>query len=393
MPKKGQRLPWRLLFVWVGSGIKGANAHDSEEDATKAALDMFRTARLRESELEITIENRDTGEKIHMATNDALTAEIKANVERARSYAVNGAEAGVIADLVAETEGLLKGLKGAGSVKLRNALREELTDALKATPEAEGAEEPAGAIEGDVIPSHVAALIDKGAETALEAITLGAKMAEVAEAVSQIQLAMRKESVHKSGLPDLLAGGKKTRDRAGDIYRRVAAQLNPDDVDRADALKSLQRSVQNKNSDVLVSYLRGLDADKGAGLEEARRYFPDAAAKYLKAKEKETGKKPASLTEAVYALYATNGMELPRKGRTELERERRAQGKELESSTKDDDSKLTPEVRLENYFTTIMGELDKAQKNAAKLNGTQKRKVRNRLTALAARAQELADSI
>ncbi|WP_446038832.1 hypothetical protein [Streptomyces sp. SID1121] len=414
MPKKGQRKPWRLSFVWVESEIKGANAHDFQEDATRAALDMFRTARQRESELEITIENRDTGENFQMTSNDALEAEITANVERVRSYAVNGADAGVIAGLAEETEGLLKQLKGTGSVKLRTALRGELANALKATPEDASADEPAGddadepagddadepaggrkpgAVEGTVIPADVAELIDRGAETALEAINLGVRMAEVAESVSQIQLAMRKKSEHKSGLPDLLAIQKPTRDRAKDIYNRVAAQLSPDDVDKADALDSLKRSVQNKNSDVLVGYLRGLDADKDAGLEEVTRYYPDAAAAYLKAKETETEENPASLTEAVYALYAAQEIELPRKGRTELERERRAQVKELEGGAKDDDSKLTPEARLENYFTTIAAELEKAEKNAAKLNGTQKRKVRTHLQKLADRALALKETI
>ncbi|MFE1959238.1 hypothetical protein [Streptomyces sp. NPDC059479] len=384
-----------------------ATGPKKEARPKKSALGMFATASLRGSELEITIENRDTGEKVQMTANDALTAEIKANIERAQSLAQGGQE-DALKELVGETEGLLKSLKGTGSVKLRATLRDELTEALKAKgAEVPDADEPAGetsadesqgdekpgVVEGTVIPADVAELIDRGAETALEAINLGVKMAEVAESVSQIQLAMRKKSTHKSGLPDLLANQKPTRDRAKDIYYRVAAQLSPEDVDKADALDSLKRSVQNKNSDVLVGYLRGLDADKEAGLEEVARYYPDAAAAYLKAKESETEESPASLTEAVYDLYAAQDIALPRKGRTELERERRAQAKELEGGAKDDDSKLTPEVRLENYFATIGAELDKAERNAAKLTGPQKRKIRTRLKALATRAQELAEQI
>ncbi|MEV8106389.1 hypothetical protein [Streptomyces sp. NPDC088135] len=411
MPKKGQRKPWRLSFVWVDSDIKGANAHDDEQGATRAALDMFRTARQRESELEITIENRDTGENFQMTTNDALTAEIKANVERVRAYAVNGADAGVIAELVAETETHLKALRGTGSVKLRTGLREELEDALKATPEAEGAEgsagnadadEPVGPggeveapgnapLEGNIITPEMEALIARGTEAALEGINLGVKMREIGKTVFQIMLAMRKDSDYK-GLPDLNAGAKATRDRAKIIYDRVSAALAVDDVDRADALDELKRSVQNKRSDVLVEYLRGLDADKDAGLEEVTRYYPDAAAAYLKAKEKETEENPASLTEAVYELYAAQDIDLPRKGRTEIERERRAAAKELEGGTPDE-SKLTPEARLENYFTTITAELEKAEKNAAKLNGTQKRKVRTHLQKLADRALALKETI
>ncbi|WP_405398449.1 hypothetical protein [Streptomyces microflavus] len=425
MPKKGQRKPWRLSFVWVDSDIKGANAHDDEEGAKRAALDMFRTARQRESELEITIENRDTGEKFQMTTNDALTAEIKANVERVRSYAVNGADAGVIAELVAETEVHLKALRGTGSVKLRNGLREELEDALKATPEAESADEPAGDgdaggpgegagevaprttgdVDGDeddddeddegdgeplVIPADVAALISEASAHVSSAVNLGVEAQKIAERVSELQLTMRKKTPHKAGVPDLIAHQKYTRNTAALVYAEVADQISDTDVDKADILKSLKRSVRNKNSDVLVGYLRGLDGDKDAGLTEAQTYYPEAAAAYLKAKEKETAERPASLTEAVYALYASKGIELPRKGRTEVEREKRAAAKALAAG---DDSKLTPEARLENYFTTIKGELDKAEKNAAKLTGTQKRKVRNRLTQLAKRAQELADSI
>ncbi|WP_411144981.1 hypothetical protein [Streptomyces sp. x-80] len=374
--------------------LVAAMAADEKQEAAP-------NARRRKAELEITVENQNTREKAHMTANDAITAEVKANVERVRSHIADGADADAVAELVMVTEGLLKDLKGTGSVKLRSTLRGELTDALKVMgPEAADAEEPAGDVEkpgstplfeGTIITPEMEALVAKGAEAALEGISLGVKMREIGKTVFQIMLAMRKESEYKE-LPDLNAGAKATRDRAKMIYNRVSDALAVDDVDRADALDELKRSVQNKRSDVLVEYLRGLDVDKEAGLEEVTRYYPEAAAAYLKAKEKETEENPASLTEAVYELYAARDIELPRKGRTEIERERRAAAKELEGG-KADESKLTPEARLENYFTTIQGELDKAEKNAAKLNGTQKRKVRNRLKALAARAQELSEQI
>ncbi|MFF3557312.1 hypothetical protein ACFYXL_28345 [Streptomyces tsukubensis] len=426
MPKKGQRLPWRLSFLWVGSGIKGANAHSSEEDAEKAALDMFRTAQARESELEITIENRDTGEKVQMTANDALTVEIKANIERARVHAVNGADAGVIAELVEETEGLLKSLKGAGSVKLRTALRDELTEALKAEPKVEDADEPDadGDADGDadepdadadssgevspresdedededededgeplVIPADVAALITEASAHVSAAVNLGVEAQKIAVKVSELQLTMRKKTPNKYGIPDLIAFQKYTRNTAALVYAEVAEQITDDDVEKEGILKSLKRSVRNKNSDVLVGYLKGLDADTDAGLQELQTYYPDAATAYLEAKKSETEENPASLTEAVYALYESKGISLPRKGRTEIERERRAANKALETG---DDSKLTPEARLENYFATIKAELDKAEKNAAKLTGHQKRKIRTRLNELAKRAEELAKSI
>ncbi|MER5629598.1 hypothetical protein [Streptomyces nitrosporeus] len=425
MPKKGQRLPWRLSFVWVGSGVKGANPHSDEEGARRAALDMFETARRRESELEITIENRDTGEKYEMTANEATKEAVNANVERIRSMVANGGDEGAIAEIVEETEGLLKEIKGKGSVALRNELRDALKVALQpqlpadepAGDEPQGDAETEGATgadvatkdagdaddedddddEGDgeplVIPADVAALISEASAHVSAAVNLGVEAQKIAEKVSELQLTMRKKTPHKSGLPDLIAIQKYTRNHAGLIYKDVAGQITDEDVDKTDILKSLKRAVRNKNSDTLVGYLRGLDADKDAGLKEVQTYYPEAAAAYLKAKEKETEESPASLTEAVYTLYASKGIELPRKGRTELERERRAALKAAQTQGGADDSRLTPEVRLENYLTTIAAELDKAEKNAGKLTGHQKRKVRNRLNELAKRAEALANAI
>ncbi|MEU3448516.1 hypothetical protein AB0H29_15010 [Streptomyces thermolilacinus] len=422
MPKKGQRQPWRLSFVWVESGIKGARPHSTEEEALREARDMFGTARQRESDLEITIENRDTGETYEMTANDATKDEVNGNLERIRAMVANGGDESTIAEIVEETEGLLKALKGKGSVALRTELRDALKVALQpqlpadeptgdepqGNAETEGvtgaevATQDAGDAddedddddEGDgealVIPADVAALISEASGHISAAVNLGVEAQKIAERVSALQLTMRKKTPHKCGLPDLIAHQKYTRNTAGLVYKDVANQIADDDVDKTDILKSLKRSVRNKNSDTLVGYLRGLDADKDAGLKEVETYYPEAAAAYLKAKETETEENPASLTEAVYSLYASKGITLPRKGRTELEREKRAAAKALAAG---DDSKLTPEARLENYFTTIKAELDKAEKNAAKLNGHQKRKVRTRLNELAKRAEALAKSL
>ncbi|MDN3259590.1 hypothetical protein QWJ26_07130 [Streptomyces sp. CSDS2] len=399
---------------------------------------MFEAARRRGSELEITIENRDTGEKYEMTANDAIKDTVNGNLERIRAMVANAGDETTIAEIVEETERLLQEIKGRGSVALRNELREALKVALQpqlptdaapsgeepnadaapsgqepnadAAPSGEGAEgaEGAGEVsprgngeaddedddEGDgeplVIPADVAALITEASAHVSAAVNLGVEAQKIAEHVSQLQLTMRKKTPHKAGVPDLIAHQKYTRNTAALVYKEVADQITDEDVDKVDILKSLKRAVRNKNSDVLVGYLRGLDADKEEGFKEVQTYYPEAAAAYLKAKENETEEKPASLTEAVYSLYASKGIELPRKGRTELERERRAAAKALAAG---DDSKLTPEARLENYFTTIKAELDKAEKNAAKLNGHQKRKVRKRLNELAKRAEALAASI
>ncbi|MCZ0980140.1 hypothetical protein O1L60_17375 [Streptomyces diastatochromogenes] len=398
MPKKGQRLPWRLSFVWVGNGIKAAHPHSDEEGARRAALDMFETARRRESELQITIENRDTGEKYEMTANDAIKDTVNANLERIRVMVANGGDESGIAEIVEETEGLLKEIKGKGSVALRNELRDALKVALQ--PQLPADDEPAGdepqgdteaegdkgaevatrdAEDGDdedddeddegdgeplVIPADVAALITEASAHVSSAVNLGVEAQKIAEKVSVIQLTMRKKTLNKFGIPDLPAIQKYTRNHAGLVYVEVAEQISDDDVDKADILKSLKRAVRNKNSDTLVGYLRALDADKEAGLKEAETYYPEAAAAYLKAKEKETDESPASIAEAVYALYASKGIDLPRKGRTEVERERRAALRAAQGSGADD-SRLTPEVRLENYLTTIAGSWTRRRRTRA----------------------------
>src|SRR5690606_18802801 len=78
------------------------------------------------------------------------------------------------------------------------------------------------------------------------------------------------------------------------------------------AHNSLVRATQNKMSDVLVDWLRSFDGpDRAESLAVARELFGDRL---------DGIKEDASITEAVYALYAEKGVELPRYGRTELAR-------------------------------------------------------------------------
>ncbi|MFF4495521.1 hypothetical protein [Streptomyces sp. NPDC001546] len=334
-----------------------------------------------------------------MTANEALTREINANIEKARQYA-SGGYTDLLSALVAETEDLIKGLKGAGAPKLREELTAELAEAAAATgAEGDGEEESGelvqtsdeGAVSGLVIPPDVQALVDEGTEVGLQGVKLGVEMGNVGERVAQIQLSMRLMSTFND-LPDLLVKDRETQLRAALIFKQVEAQIKPEEVEKGDALKSLKKAVRNKNTDVLVGWLRALDGNKEAGLKEAERLFPDAAAAYLKAKGEETEESPASLTEAVYALYESKGIELPRKGRTELERERKQQAKALASG---DDSKLTPNQRLTNYVTAITANVEKAEKNAERLtlSGPQKRKAKNDLQKLIDRLTAIKEGI
>lgn len=370
-------------------------------------------------------QNQGIGERGRMTANDELKTRIEANIERIRDLSQGGAsalgdeEAGAREALVNETQALIYQVKGRGSVQLRSDLQGDLFAALKAPepivieggevnivvleggdpqvdedePEDQDDEEGDGEEGGPlVIPAEVAALIEEASGYVKEAVSLGVQAQSYAEHIAGLQLAMRKATPHKAGIPDLIAFHKYTRDQAGLIYVKAAEAIAPEDVDKEDILKSLKRAVRNKNTDVLVGYLFGLDADKEAGLEDVRRYYPAAATAYLKAKEEETEDEPASLTDAVYALYAGKGIELPRKGRTELERERRRRARELQAG---DESRLTPQQRQTNYVETLTMTVGKAEKNLQRLSlsGAQKRKARNDLQKLIDRLSALKEGI
>ncbi|MEV6399632.1 hypothetical protein AB0M39_33440 [Streptomyces sp. NPDC051907] len=352
------------------------------------------------------------GNTMANATTDAPSAndQITANIERVRSLTAEG-KATEASELAAETEKLIKSVSGTGSVKAKK----DFTAQLKAAGEAPKADEPkkdkgtqvekpkGKAVSGTVVLGRedwhnnpdVVKLVDLGTQKATEGVAAGIVLQGAGRTLAQVVHDMRMTMPHKSGLPDLLAIQKPTKDAAGEIYKRVEATLKAEDVDKADALQALQKSANNAAGDVLVTYLRGLDEDEEKGLAELTARFPTAAEAYSKAKAK--GQSP-KLSESVYTLYAKEEMTLPRRTRAEIETERRRNAKALEEAkargeVSEDEPRLTPAQRVTSYLDSMAGELAKLEKNADKLSAAEKRKAKKRLAEVLALADSVSDML
>ncbi|WP_432118492.1 hypothetical protein [Streptomyces sp. bgisy032] len=215
----------------------------------------------------------------------------------------------------------------------RDALSAALAQVYDATPEP-----PAASTELAVRSWHdvegVDAIVNHGVRQAKRAVNAGLKAADMARQIAETILEARLRMPNPdTGLPDILADRKYTKNIAHDLFVAAREGVTEEDVHRWATHKSLAKGSRNRMSDVMVDFLKGLDED----LDKARRYFPMI--------EFEEGE---SATEAVYAAYAAKGRILPRKGRTELAREdarRKAERlRQLEAGRQDED--LDPEEEL-----------------------------------------------
>ncbi|MCT2594237.1 hypothetical protein LHJ74_30755 [Streptomyces sp. N2-109] len=125
-------------------------------------------------------------------------------------------------------------------------------------------------------------------------------------------LKLRLRVLNQKDVPDFLVRDPRTRKAVSDVYEEagrpfVVAEGKHPDYDSREALKSVIKAVQNRMSDVMVTYIRGLDNDP----EEYATRFPMVQEKYPE----------ATPSEAVWMYYETVGQALPRKGTLERRRE------------------------------------------------------------------------
>ena len=150
-------------------------------------------------------------------------------------------------------------------------------------------------------------IVNDGVRKVKRAVNAGLKAADTAREIAVTLLDARLRMPNPdTGLPDIVALRKYTKNIARDLFLEAREGVTQEDVLRWDTHQSLAKAVRNRMSDVMVEFLRGLDED----LERARATFP-----MLEFPEGE------SATEVVYGAYAAQGVNLPRKGRTELARE------------------------------------------------------------------------
>lgn len=255
--------------------------------------------------------NTDAGAEA-IATIDGLIEDVaKASSKGATDVAV---------ELEREAEERISALSGKGVAGVKATKRKALREAAStpvAAPEVSGYEQFEG------VGDHM----DAAKDTARKAVEAGKKVGALALDVSRSLLEIRLRIAHpKTGLPDLSADSKFTKNAAADMYAAVREEIDPEDQDRLDAFESLKRSVQERTIGTTVEWLRALDGfaddsdSQTARVELLGQYFPDVA-------DAVAADPTVSATEAVYDLYASKGMELPRKSLAEIARDRRAAAK------------------------------------------------------------------
>ncbi|MGY5131286.1 hypothetical protein ACWGJW_02495 [Streptomyces nigrescens] len=299
---------WHELFTWFSSN----DETESDEMATKGK----KTA---------------AAPKAANVDVDALISDVHATIDQMK--AVDPAEEGAatrVNDLAHEAEEKIRQLP----TNKRTALRGQVRDARKvADPKKPEAEAVSGTIvrvaddfnEVEGVPE----LIQLGTDKVREGVALGLRLSTAGEAVANINLDIRTRIINPdTGLPDLMADRKTTKNAASEVYRKAKADIAEDDVVTLGAHNSLVKAAQNKISDVLVEWLRALDNPDSA--DAFKELFPSAAEIVDSNREaKADGNTDVedwelSPMEVVYKLYEEKGVTLPRKGRTELERERKA---------------------------------------------------------------------
>lgn len=244
-------------------------------------------------------------------TQDEVTEQIAANIERVRSLAEAENFEGAV-ELYGETATLIKGIKGAGSQKRKKELTDQLNDASEAKPA-----EPVH--EGTVVVLEtqdytevpgVEELITKGAADLAEGVKLHLKAADTARSTAEVLLEMRLKMQDKHGAPDLAAKSNAAKQAAQAMYNAVRGEDKLEDTfENRDAVKKLMRAVQYQMSQVVVDYVRALDSN------------PEEAAKFAKATEANPDTSPS---DAVFSFYGIN-----RESQAELAAKREADKRAL----------------------------------------------------------------
>ncbi|WP_051705023.1 MULTISPECIES: hypothetical protein [unclassified Streptomyces] len=222
-------------------------------------------------------------------------------------------------------------------------------------------------------------LVEDGVKTFSEGMRLGMELTNAGEKLAHIMLDMRTRipNPDANNLPDLMSARKTTKNSHSAVYDQVRKTIADDDVDRLAAFNSLQRSTQNKASDVLCEWLESFDGpDRDSSRSIMDELFPGATKKLddnaklredLKAEgiSEDAEDFPAELkpSEAIRELYADHGVTLPRYGRTELARyDRRVKAiesatKELETAKEADDAPKEKIEELENKVKELKSEV------------------------------------
>jgi hypothetical protein len=298
----------------------------------------------------------------------AALESISANTERVITLR-KASQTEAAASLAAETEELIVSLSGKGSVSLKQESRDALREALATAEPISGVVVETGA-DDPLTTAGVPELIAEGAKRARSGIELGTKMGDVGRELAAVMLDIRMK-FNRKGLPDLEARDGRTKKAVRFVYDTAMEGVAKDDVTKSDARKTLELAVRRRTQDAVVDFLRSLNDLPRA---EVLAYFPQVSATAFEA--------AGSHTEAVYATYSEAGMELPRKGYTERQRElmaARTTPNEIEAGEDEDADIMT---RSGDKLGKAKNLLSQTVKLAGRLDNDDRAKLKAELSSL-----------
>jgi hypothetical protein len=433
MPKAGTKLPWRLTFQYATQDKPANHAHYTREDAERAADETLESARRNESSVTLTITNRETGESYTYPKENETVAAPKKDVDEKISdvrtiideiAAIDPKSEGAAEkakDAYDRAEKVIRTLPADKRTTLRTDLRAARDSVVNAGKPADNeapanAATPAGTVavrqaDDPMEIEGVPELAEQAIKAFKDGVKYGLKLSEVGETVARTMLEMRLKMTHQ-GLPDLLSIEKRTKNAAAKVYDTAREGVAKTDTKTNDAHDALQKAVQNKMGDVLVGWLRdfGSSPDADEALETARLFFPEAAervedAKRRKDEGEEVSDAELNLTEAIYAVYAEKGIELPRYGRTEIQRfnyrvkQLDTTRKELDAVRDELDDEELPQDRKEELTAKVTELEEKAKGITEEIpaewleKATPEKTPRQRAEAKVERAMKLTDSV
>lgn len=254
---------------------------------------------------------------------DGLLSDVFATIDQIKELDPKGEGVTTHAnELSSEAETKIRALPTNRRTALRKAVKEAREAVVSAMPNPEP--EPQTVVQVAEDPEEIEGvpqLMAEAVKKAREGVELGVQMGSVSENVARIILNIASLVPNPdTGLPDIMKERKTTKNASAKIYAAARKDVAESDVQRTKLHDSLVKSVQNRNADVLIEWLNAMDSPESWDAFAA--LYPQAAERVVNAREAGAEDEFTQPSVAIRALYEEKGVELPERGRKEIERER-----------------------------------------------------------------------
>lgn len=218
-------------------------------------------------------------------TNESdVVQEIRDGIERLNSLLEAENDQGA-EELATDLEAQISALKGPGSVKLKKALRGEISALRTGVTERkqQESESTVATLETQDYRSEIdgaETLIEDAASRISDAVQTSIKVSELAGEIAEAKLRIGARIKDKNGNPDIYFRTHAAKEAARDMFQRAGEIAGVENnLESQDALKRIIKSVQNKQGDARTRYVRALDdsPEEAALFAKALEAHPDAS--------------------------------------------------------------------------------------------------------------------